>query len=100
MSLTIVISHSPVKVGVGFDHHIEPVCGLVCSPIALKNVRSIGMNKAKYFQRATLPSAWEGARERRRWPLDRSATEIGASGRPQNPANITLLGQNSTRMEW
>jgi hypothetical protein len=36
MSLTIVISHSPVQGGVGGAHHIEPVCGLICSPLSFK----------------------------------------------------------------
>jgi hypothetical protein len=48
MSLTIVISHSPVKGGVGCAHHIEPVCGLICSPLSFKNVRSIVKNEFKF----------------------------------------------------
>jgi hypothetical protein len=36
MSLTLVIDHSPVHVGVGVDHHIEPVRGLICEPLSRK----------------------------------------------------------------
>jgi hypothetical protein len=56
MSLTIVISHSPVKGGVGCAHHIEPVCGLICSPLSFKNVRSIAREES-----ITLTS-WLGGR--------------------------------------
>jgi hypothetical protein len=36
MSLTLVIGYAPVTVGVGCDHHIEPVRGLMGEPPSLK----------------------------------------------------------------
>src|SRR5262249_27473148 len=45
MSLTSVISHSPVQVGVGFDHPFNQFVASFANPFRSKNVRSIGYVK-------------------------------------------------------
>src|SRR4030095_4805450 len=76
MSLTIVISHSPVQVGVGFTTIFNQFVVLFVNPFRLKNVRSIDT-----FDRSREEEAkgrWFAARLRR-WKSMGTFLDVGCA---------------------